>query len=536
MIDLTKDNGNEPNTHETPPVPPPMPVYYGAPNGAGGQGTAFNPYPMPTVVKPRESTKFTATELVYSFVIFALSFLLLRFAVCSPTGFVTSAVFILLITSVLVFMKRSGIKGTHRTALTAGIMYLFSLLYPLTDNECMKALDTVFLILCGIWLMYQYGSEDKRIPRFLPIVMIQAALEYPFENFAKMPEAVSQSTKRTRFGKNIGFIAVGSLVTMIPTFIIGDLLMKADSGVEAMLNGLSNALMSESLVRIGLQLVLSLPVSFYLFGLFYANAHRDHSRDMTEESCAARLRPAQKVQTMIIYTALTPICLLYLLFFISQAKYLMSAFMNCLPEGFSHAEYARRGFFELLAIVIINMFIIFISNIIAKRGEDSSKTPAVLRAYTITICFFTLVMIASALSKMVMYISVYGLTELRLYTGWFMVLCAFLFVLMTVSQIKQGFAIVRPFTAIFVVMFALLTFGRPDHVIARYNTELYLSGSLERYDLAYLYSLSDDAKMYCLQNGQIAESFTESKHNSGILENSDISSIYVSNWSENQCH
>ena len=532
MIDLTKDNGNEPNTPEPPPVPPPMPVYYGAPNGAGGQGTAFNPYPMPTVVKPHEKTKFTVTELVYSFVIFALSFLLLRFAVCNPTGFVTSAVFVLLITAALFFMKRSGIKGSPRTALTAGIMYFFSLLYPLTDNEFIKALDTVFLILCGIWLMYQYGSEKRRLPRFLPIVMIQAALEYPFEHFTKLPEAVGQSTKRTRFGKNIGFIAVGLLVTIIPTLVIGNLLMEADSGVEAMLNGLSDLLMTESLTRIFLQLAFSLPISFYLFGLFFANAHRDRTRDMTEESCAARLRTAQKVQTMIICTALTPICLLYLLFFISQANYLMSAFMNRLPEGFSHAEYARRGFFELLAIVIINIFIILISNLIAKRGENAEKSPAVLRAYTVTICFFTLVMIASALSKMVMYISVYGLTELRLYTGWFMVLCAFLFAFIIVAQFRQGFAVVRPFAAVFVVMFALLTFGRPDYVIARYNTELYLSGSLERYDIAYLYSLSDDAKMYCLQNGQIYEHFSENRHKESILENSDISSIYVSNWSK----
>lgn len=520
MIDLTKhseESGSEPQSQSQ---PNPMPVYYGAPNAG------FVPYPMPTVVQPKKKTEFTAAELVFSFAVFALSFLLIRFAVCSPTGFVTTAVFAGLITAALLFMKKGGIKGDRHTALTAGVMYVFSAVYFVTDNEFIKALNTLFLILCGLWLLYQYGSGDRRIPRFLPLVMLQAALEYPFSHFGKMPAAAAESGRRTKVGRNIGAVFAGLLITVIPTIVIGSLLISADSGVEKMLGSVTRFVTSKAVFKAGFQLMFAFPVGCYIYGAFFANAHRDPAADLSESACEEHLGKARRVRNMVIYTALTPICGLYTLFFISQANYLLSAFLNKLPEGFSHAEYARRGFFELLAIVVIDLFIIAIANFVAKDGGADGRKPVVLRVYTGAVSFFTLVMIASALSKMVMYISEYGLTELRLYTGWFMVLCAFVFLLVIVKQFRRGMVIMRPLAAVFVVMFGLLTFGRPDYVIAKFNTEMHEAGHIERYDEDYLWSLSDDAKMYCLKNGG-APHITNAQKYRNALDNTDISSMYV---------
>ncbi len=518
MVDLIKhDKNKEPEQKPNPqPIPMPMPAYYGMPN----MGAV--PYPMPAI-QPKKKTDFTAAELAFSAAVFALSFLLIRFAVCSPTGFVTTAVFAMLTTAALVFMKKSGINGSGRTALTAGIMYLFSCVYFVTDNEFIKMLNTVFLIICGLWLLYQYGSEDRRVPRFLPFVMMQAAVQYPLEHFGKMPEAAAESGRRTKVGRSLGSVMIGLAVAVVPTLIIGGLLISADSGVEKMLGGLADLMTVEKVVTIVIQIFFALPVGCYIFGAFYANAHRDSNADVTEETCAAHLANWQKVGGIVTCTALTPVCVLYMMFFISQANYLLSAFMNRLPDGFSHAEYARRGFFELLAVIVINIFIIMIANFVTKGGEKS----VALRIYTAAVSFFTLVMIASALSKMVMYISEYGLSELRLYTGWFMVLCAFAFVLVIVKQIKRGMVIMRPLVAVFVVMFGLLTFGRPDYVIARFNVEMYNAGYLERLDTKYLWSLSDDAKMYCMKTGNMPET-TGIVFRNG-LEATDISSIYVKN-------
>ena len=483
-------------------------------------GTAgYAPYGVQTVrqAAPKKKTEFTPLELGYSFAAFGLAFLLIRYAVCSPTGFITTAVFAALFTAGLIFMKRSGVKPDGRVRLTAGIGYLFSAVYSITANEFIKGLDSVFLCALFILMLDRMGAEDRRIPRFLPFVFAKAALDRPFSNFGLMPEAAVHSAKKTSFGKNLGLVAIGLIAAVIPTMIVGSLLMSADSGVEKMLSTIVLHLFSENIMSLVFQLVFALPLGCYIFGLLFSSLHRTPGEDITDDGCEVKLAAARKLQNMVIYAAVTPICLLYLLFFISQTSYLLSAFMGTLPEGFSYSEFARRGFFELLAIALINLAVILLINLTAKQGGKNK--PAALKVYTLLIGFFTLVVIASALSKMIMYISVYGLTQLRVYTGWFMVLCAVIFVMIMIKQFRTSLAIWRYITAVFIVMFGLLCFSRPDDIIARYNITMSRAGYLPEYNVPeaagrdggfdlrnvsgdeYLLTLSDDAVAVYLEYG-----------------------------------
>ena len=104
---------------------------------------------------------------------------------------------------------------------------------------------------------------------------------------------------------------------------------------------------------------------------------------------------------------------------------------------------------------------------------------------------------------MVMYISEYGLTRLRYYTMWFMLLCAFMFVLIIVKQFKFEMKFSAWFSGIFTVMFALLCFCSPDYVIARYNIDMYNAGYLDELDTHAILDMSDDAILYGVQQGEI---------------------------------
>lgn len=484
---------------------PNTPIYGSSQQGMGMYGSYVQPAGFP---KPRVKVEFTRAELIFSFIAFALAFIFLRFAVCNAMGFITTAVFVLIITAAIVFMKISGSKFDARTRLVAVLLYLFSTVFSITANEFIKFLDAVFLMLAGVYFLYLLGGESRRFPRFLPLVMVQAALSYPFSHFGKEAEAVAQSAKKTKFGKNIGFIIVGLIVAVPLTLIVGTLLISADKGIERMLGGITDFLSSREMGELVVQLIFAVPLSCYLFGLFYSNAHRSKEKDVNDAYCESRLARSRMVQNIAVYAAVTPICFLYLLFFISQANYLMSAFSGELPEGYSYAEYARKGFFELLAIVIINLAVIAVINLIAKSGGENK--PIALKIYSIAICFFTLVIIASALSKMVMYISVYGLTQLRLYTGWFMILCTFIFVMIIIKQARFKFPIAKGITVVFTLMFAVLCFSRPDAVIAKYNTEMSRSGKLEYYDQSYLLTLSDDAVLVYLEEGYADENESDS--------------------------
>ena len=114
---------------------------------------------------------------------------------------------------------------------------------------------------------------------------------------------------------------------------------------------------------------------------------------------------------------------------------------------------------------------------------------------------FTIILIATALSKMMMYINEYGLTQLRVYTSWFMVLLAMVFVMIIIKQFCFSFHIARWLTAVFTVMFALLCFSRPDALIADYNISMYNSGKLEELDTTALLDMSDDAVLEVVKMG-----------------------------------
>ncbi|MEG2634277.1 MAG: DUF4173 domain-containing protein, partial [Oscillospiraceae bacterium] len=113
---------------------------------------------------------------------------------------------------------------------------------------------------------------------------------------------------------------------------------------------------------------------------------------------------------------------------------------------------------------------------------------------------FTLIMIAAALSKMVLYISRFGLTRMRLYTSWTMLLMAVVFVLIIVWQFKQAFPLIRISAAVFVVMFGVLCFSQSDYLIAKYNIAMYENGSHTELDMDYLiHGLSDDSLAYVIE-------------------------------------
>ena len=93
-----------------------------------------------------------------------------------------------------------------------------------------------------------------------------------------------------------------------------------------------------------------------------------------------------------------------------------------------------------------------------------------------------MLIIATAIAKMLMYIGEYGMTLMRVYTSWFMLLLAVIFVLIIVLQIRD-YEIWRVMFAAFTVMFGLLCFGDFEGMIARYNISAYRSGELEELDV-----------------------------------------------------
>jgi Domain of unknown function (DUF4153) len=209
-------------------------------------------------------------------------------------------------------------------------------------------------------------------------------------------------------------------------------------------------------------------------------AARDDERLISPDELALPERK-WRVGATEIAIALACVDLLFLAFVLVQARYLFGGRSIVLShEHLTYAQYARHGFFELLAVSALVVPVVLVANAFA-------RTRAV-RGLSIALVVLELVVAASALQRMHVYVDQYGLTELRIYvTGVTLWIAAVLvWSLPTVVAGNSRRFAVGALVAGFAATLALNVVN-PDALIVRTNIA---RGNV---DPAYLAGLGDDA-------------------------------------------
>jgi hypothetical protein len=186
--------------------------------------------------------------------------------------------------------------------------------------------------------------------------------------------------------------------------------------------------------------------------------------------------------------------LCYLLYVYSQLGYFFSAFAGGIPDSVKNAaSYARRGFFELCIISVINFGAIALA-LFKTRTEGAYK---VCKWFSLFISLFSIMLIGTALSKMLLYIKLYGMTILRILPSVFMLLLVLAFVLLILRIFRGAFNYMRIFATACAVTLALMNFVDISAVSANYNAEMYLNTEaawhIDSVDIDYLRLLGDPA-------------------------------------------
>jgi hypothetical protein len=108
-------------------------------------------------------------------------------------------------------------------------------------------------------------------------------------------------------------------------------------------------------------------------------------------------------------TVLVSLDLLFAVFVVLQAAYLFGGRSTLDASGLTYAEYARRGFFELLAVAFaVGGLVLGLEAFISRRSRAYLGSCLVLVALTV-------VVLASAFLRLRLYQDAYGWTELRFY-------------------------------------------------------------------------------------------------------------------------
>jgi hypothetical protein len=190
-----------------------------------------------------------------------------------------------------------------------------------------------------------------------------------------------------------------------------------------------------------------------------------------------------------VVTLLVCVDLLFLVFGWIQFTYLFGGYANIGHEGYTYADYARRGFFELVVVAVLSLGLILGLHSLAWRETRGQR--GIFNGLGTLMVTLVMVLLASAFWRMLLYEEAYGYTHLRLYVHFFEVWLAVTFgwMLVTLWCPRARFGIGALLAILGFV--ATINIANPDALIAEQNLRRWeLTRNL---DISYLTGLSEDA-------------------------------------------
>lgn len=204
--------------------------------------------------------------------------------------------------------------------------------------------------------------------------------------------------------------------------------------------------------------------------------------------------------------------LLFIVFVIIQVRYLFGGTANITETGFTYAEYARRGFSELVAVAVLSLGLFLLLGTVTRTNARGSK--AWFSVLSVLLMANVLVILASSFQRLSLYENAYGFSRLRTYTHVFIYWLAALIVTAIALELVK-----RRGRFALALLVAVLGFGATmaiiniDGFIVQRNVARAEAGS--ELDVAHLTTLSADAVPQLLQQYQKPALPTEVKDGLG---------------------
>lgn len=159
-------------------------------------------------------------------------------------------------------------------------------------------------------------------------------------------------------------------------------------------------------------------------------------------------------------------------------------------SGLTYAEYARQGFWQLLAVSALTLLVLALALRIAPRASSADRT--VVRVLVGVLCLASLVIVTSAAYRMWLYEQAYGFTALRLLVTTVEFWLGSIFVMICVAGIRMSARwLPRAVVSAGAISLLALAVVNPDRFIAEHNIERFEQSA--RIDIDYLSTLSADA-------------------------------------------
>ena len=448
-------------------------------------------------IKKEPKYKFETVDIIMLPVVFILAFLCTKYynlnTSVATLGLGATAYIVLYVISVLVYAKLKSVKLNSESIILSILMILlaisFTVFYNYSLGIFMQIAISFMLIYLPVTVFNKLiKSETSALILYdyinaLVLIPIHNATSFWLCMFSKRGKS-SSSTKTKYFLHIFLGLLIGTPFIMIVVF----LLSSADATFKNIFDNLFNFDISIP-KNIG-TLIWSLPMATYLYALIYGSSIEDNSKSFNIDKFNKTMDNAASIPRLSLYTVNAVICCFYILFIGIQAIYFIDVLGGSLPADFTYSDYARRGFFELLAVALINIVFIAVAKVLSVKNENNKY----MRIHILLNSILTLLLISVAFAKMYLYISTYGLTTLRIIPSVFMIFLCFVFAFIIIGEFNKSFPVIRLSFYAGNILFVLLCLANIDAVVARYNLNAYMNGNLPYYDI-YDLKESDMAAM-----------------------------------------
>ena len=454
----------------------------------------------------------------------------------------------------LIRRRRPELFTTNTIALT-GAMVFFASMFLIRDSIQLRVADTfAIIILMGVVMLVNFGIKANIAGAFHYVAgAIWAGLNSVFGSFVLLGSDIEWKAMPGNKISRVAFAILRGLAIALPLVLIfGALFVAADAAFEGMVNRVFNFDFETIVSHVVLTSLFAWLSAGYFRGVVAvwpaqnpaaasaeksAAAESDSSDSPVakvvaepgeaaaslpdnatilehinrsdppnaEESNTKKKRDWQNFDSSILPSVFTLgkieigiilglLNALFLSFVIFQVQYLFGGMelVQNTPD-FKLADYARRGFGELVAVSALVLPLLLLSHWLVRR--DSGKTETLFRVLAGSQIVMLFVIMASAVQRLVLLTGElgYGMTTVRFYPMVFMTWLAVVFVWFALTVFRGArnhFAWGALWSAI--VILGATNLMNPDAFIVRTNIALMHQG--REFDAPYnAGSLSDDA-------------------------------------------
>ncbi len=374
------------------------------------------------------------------------------------------------------YLRSLGHRGSWYTNALLGLSLVIAAGFGWSADGAVKLMMVPFLLaainmaFCQMTGKSRYGAGSARS-------LLDGWRTYWSFGFGKIGQALRGMgvylRSQNSWAQNGGAVLVGIGIAVPLLLVVVPLLMSADAAFAGLMD-----LIPELDVEFLTSLMFGVGAALFLYS-------RAVSLGRGEEEACTR-RPPFTIHVWTVNTALGAVCMVYLAYLFSQLAYFVGGFAGILPEGYTAAEYARRGFFEMTCLSAINLGLMAFGNAGGRAGAGT-------RMLCLFLALVSEFLVAASVAKMLLYIDSYGLTRLRVLT---MVVMAFLGVTTALVGVWLFAPKVQYMKTVMVLGLAIgagLLWVDVDAQVANYNVDAYLDGRLSQVDLDYLEELGPGA-------------------------------------------